>query len=75
MLGTQIVIDKLFSKFPLKCKKNAENKDWSFNLHLPQAYERAIGTLIKYSHMDRWLVTASFWLCLYRSKMYSRKTL
>jgi len=48
VLGTQIMIDKLFFKFPLKCMRNAEIKNWSFNLHLPQAYERAIGTLIEY---------------------------
>lgn len=48
VLCTQIMIDKLFFKFPLKCPRNAENKNWSFNLHLPRAYERGTGTLIEY---------------------------
>lgn len=48
VLGTQLIIDKLFFPFPLKCMRNAENKNRSFSLHLPQGYERVIGTLIEY---------------------------
>lgn len=28
--------------------RNAENKNWSFHPHLPQAYERPISTFMEY---------------------------
>lgn len=43
--------------------RNAKNKTWSLNLHLPQVYEKAIGALIN-SESHGWMAINSLFLAV-----------